>query len=152
MAAVRFVYVIEAERQFVKIGFASKPRRRLEMLQSGCPLDLKFTHLWKVVAAQAVENGAHLLLKRHWKRGEWFGCSAEIAAAAVESAAAGLGVALEKADIPAPQPRSYANVGRPSRGGLHLSFEKTKPWIAEGLSRRTWYRRREDAAHFDTIN
>ena len=27
----------------------------------------------------------------------------------------------------------------------HISAEMTKPWAAEGVSRATWYRRREDA-------
>lgn len=32
--------------------------------------------------------------------------------------------------------------GRPLDKDLPYSFERTRPWEAEGMSRRTWYRRR----------
>ena len=33
-------------------------------------------------------------------------------------------------------------VGRPLASAKDKTLEATKPWIADGVSRRTWYRRR----------
>lgn len=34
--------------------------------------------------------------------------------------------------------------GRPLGSLAHLAMERTKPWVAEGMSRATWYRRRKN--------
>jgi len=36
------------------------------------------------------------------------------------------------------------SVGRPRVGRKSETFEATKPWKSEGMSRRTWYRRRKE--------
>jgi len=36
--------------------------------------------------------------------------------------------------------------GRPLDSQKHTTLTATKPWVAEGMSRRTWYRRRADGA------
>ena len=36
--------------------------------------------------------------------------------------------------------------GRPLDSQKHLTLTATKPWVAEGMSRRTWYRRRGEKA------
>ena len=36
--------------------------------------------------------------------------------------------------------------GRPIAGEMHKSNEAMKPWIALGMSRRTWYRRKASGA------
>ena len=36
--------------------------------------------------------------------------------------------------------------GRPLNKDLDKSFERTRPWEAEGMSRRTWYRRKRASA------
>jgi uncharacterized protein (DUF2384 family) len=33
--------------------------------------------------------------------------------------------------------------GRPLDSQKHTTLTATKPWVAEGMSRRTWYRRRK---------
>lgn len=35
--------------------------------------------------------------------------------------------------------------GRPLAKEAHLSFERTKPWEKEGVSKATWYRRKREA-------
>lgn len=34
--------------------------------------------------------------------------------------------------------------GRPLASQAHLSIERRKPWVAAGMSRRTWYRRQAE--------
>ncbi len=34
--------------------------------------------------------------------------------------------------------------GRPLDSQKHLTLAATKPWVAEGMSRRTWYRRQAE--------
>jgi uncharacterized protein (DUF2384 family) len=36
--------------------------------------------------------------------------------------------------------------GRPLDSQKHTTLTATKPWVAEGMSRRTWYRRRKAEA------
>ena len=36
--------------------------------------------------------------------------------------------------------------GRPLATLAHLTIEAQKPWLADGMSRRTWYRRRRNLA------
>jgi hypothetical protein len=38
--------------------------------------------------------------------------------------------------------KKRVNRGRPLASEAHLSAEHKKPWDAEGMSRRTWYRRK----------
>lgn len=52
----------------------------------------------------------------------------------------GDGVALRSAAHPMP---AKSKGGRPRKGKSHLSVESKKPWVKAGVSRRTWYRRRE---------
>ena len=40
---------------------------------------------------------------------------------------------------------SLRRLGRPLDKDRHLSLSATQPWIAEGMSERTWYRRQKEA-------
>lgn len=40
---------------------------------------------------------------------------------------------------------SISRQGRPLHSQTHLTNEATKPWLALGMSRRTWYRRQKEA-------
>lgn len=44
----------------------------------------------------------------------------------------------------APGPRKHKQ-GRPRLGTEASTLSATKPWIAEGMSERTWYRRQKEA-------
>ena len=53
-------------------------------------------------------------------------------------------VALKAAAGVAPGPRKHKQ-GRPRLGTEASTLSATKPWIAEGMSERTWYRRQKEA-------
>lgn len=39
--------------------------------------------------------------------------------------------------------RNRLRIGRPLASQAHLTLSAMKPWLALGMSRRTWYRRRK---------
>lgn len=46
--------------------------------------------------------------------------------------------------VTAGEPATFGKPGRPLDKDRASALEATKPWLAEGLSRATWYRRRAE--------
>lgn len=68
-----YVYAIGMEStQYVKIGHARSPEKRLAALQSGLPFKLELLYVLKVKEPRTVERALHLLLAESQVRGEWF--------------------------------------------------------------------------------
>lgn len=68
---MEFVYCIHAEgTDLVKIGVSSRPRRRLQNLQIGCPFPLSVIGL--VAGGKDAESRIHDDLRNKRKTGEWF--------------------------------------------------------------------------------
>lgn len=86
---IRFVYVIGIDATPVKIGTADDPRKRLQLLQIGCPepLVLHRTLEFPHYAAEPIERAAHEALKDRHRRGEWFNVSIEDAVSTIERVA-----------------------------------------------------------------
>lgn len=66
-----FVYVIEC-RGFIKAGVARDVKRRLCMMQTGCPYELKVLVACQRDNAYHAERVMHDRLKAFHVRGEWF--------------------------------------------------------------------------------
>jgi hypothetical protein len=73
------LYLMEA-REFVKIGIAINPIRRLKGIQSGCPLPVRLARAWSVsddYYALLSEKVAHETLGKWRVQGEWFELGAQ---------------------------------------------------------------------------
>jgi Meiotically up-regulated gene 113 len=94
------VYVITGAHNMCKIGISTDPELRLAALQTGShvPLKLHYVLVLKTIDPRAVEVEAHRILDKHRCAGEWFDVTPEIAEAAVNRAAANLGVGILQAD------------------------------------------------------
>lgn len=90
-AAMVFLYFITtADRQFVKIGIARDPLKRMADLQVGHPTDLVLSGARAYStrsAARAAESGLHTRLADHRSRGEWFYLTPEVRTIALGYAA-----------------------------------------------------------------
>lgn len=88
----RYVYVIGAEGQPVKIGIALDPEKRLKAIQNGFPHRLRIYAQVEAFGGLAprVEREAHRMLADHRMNGEWFACSPELAEATVRRVLASL--------------------------------------------------------------
>lgn len=68
-----YVYAIGiVSTQYVKIGHAGSPKRRLAALQSSLPFKLELLYTLKVEDPRSVERALHDLLADSRVRGEWF--------------------------------------------------------------------------------
>lgn len=69
------LYSISADRQFIKFGFASRPKARLIELQVGSPLKLELLATIDALDqsnAARLESLIHTAAIRYHVRGEWF--------------------------------------------------------------------------------
>lgn len=66
-----YLYVIQCH-EFIKIGIADNPKRRLGELQVGCPYKLTLIRCFASKTPRADERRLHELLRKHHERGEWF--------------------------------------------------------------------------------
>lgn len=82
------IYVAENHAGLKKIGFAKRPRERLSQFQTGSGSDIAFVHHRHVPSDDAwrIEAHAHLILKPHWRRGEWFDIGLQDAISAIDAA------------------------------------------------------------------
>lgn len=85
------VYVIDqADGKATKVGIADDLARRLKGIQCGNPQEVRVhfaLELGDRATAARVEMAAHTVLRRVRLKGEWFGCDAATAKAAVLRAA-----------------------------------------------------------------
>lgn len=74
----RLVYFIQAGESSgpIKIGIANDPNRRIVLMQTCCPLELRL--LLAVPGSERHEERLHQLLKAHRIRGEWFEPHADV--------------------------------------------------------------------------
>lgn len=72
-----WVYFIRCQ-EFVKIGWARMPARRLVDLQMGNPFEMWIAGVVGPTAQHPAENRLHAKFKKHWHRGEWFDWCPEI--------------------------------------------------------------------------
>lgn len=91
------IYVISEETSppTVKVGYASNPKKRLTQIRKKTGRDLGIIHCVRAFCefkAMEIEDAAHKALAFFWDRGEWFTCSPETAAIAVDKAAKRLGL------------------------------------------------------------
>lgn len=66
-----YVYVIRCQN-FIKIGVADNPRKRVTELQVGCPYKLDLIQSFASKCPRGDERRLHNLLRKHHQRGEWF--------------------------------------------------------------------------------
>lgn len=76
MKVVYFILCPGFVRPIVKIGSACDPRKRLEALQCGCPLDLILTAV--MIGGYREEVELHKRFASARSRGEWFYMNKEI--------------------------------------------------------------------------
>mgnify|MGYP001821831352 CR=1 FL=1 len=78
-----WVYIItnEAWPEWVKVGMADDPKKRLSGYQTGSPMrDYALFGAYKVNDRRAAEKAAHNILKENYsKKGEWFKCNPAVA-------------------------------------------------------------------------
>jgi len=69
-----YVYVITADEfeSLYKIGLAKNISKRMSMLQTSCPYELKLVHCAWFENAYRVEGAFHYLFENKNVRGEWF--------------------------------------------------------------------------------
>lgn len=95
------VYVIQC-REFVKIGFAKDPIKRLSTIQIANPYTLEFVHseeLRSITYAGIAERAAHRLLVDHMTQREWFMVNPEAATKVVSVTAAATRELAEAHDL-----------------------------------------------------
>jgi hypothetical protein len=86
-----FVYVIGPRSGPLKIGIAADVSARLYNLQTCSPFPLFIHALWLTARrseAEGIEFESHRILQKSHSHGEWFNCSLERAAEAIEIAGA----------------------------------------------------------------
>lgn len=72
-----FIYIINCQDKFYKIGKAADIRRRFRQIQSDCPFELSL-YAWvrfkDSASALHAESEIHQRYKEkhHWMRGEWY--------------------------------------------------------------------------------
>ena len=98
IAGSGFVYVLRRADGEVKIGTTKNPPQRLRNLQTGSSLPLSFAYVAATGSAARIEQGAIELMRRFRLHGDWFEASAEMAASAVNAAAARLHAGLNPVD------------------------------------------------------
>lgn len=83
-----YIYVMRCG-EFLKIGMAADPRRRLESFQIGNPLPVEIAHKRLVSRwyAKHIESACHRALAAHAHRNEWFRCDLALAKAVIRHAA-----------------------------------------------------------------
>ena len=70
-----YLYIIQS-KEYLKIGIANNPRKRLRTLQTGNPHKLKILNKYYCIRnANEIEKKVHYLLKPYHVRGEWFKCT-----------------------------------------------------------------------------
>lgn len=82
-----FIYVIASDPAGpCKIGYASKPERRLRQLQTGHPerLELFHTQPFERPRAKLIERILHKTLKFRREQGEWFAIDVKTAIAEID--------------------------------------------------------------------
>lgn len=68
-----YIYAIEAEGQFTKIGRSKYfPEKRIRALNTGCPLHLKLMGYIQTEDMLDLESSIHYKLTKYHKKGEWF--------------------------------------------------------------------------------
>jgi hypothetical protein len=71
--SIGYIYAIEAEEIFTKIGLSKDfPTKRLSNLQTSCPLELKLKGYIKTENMNSDEKKLHNIFDKYHKRGEWF--------------------------------------------------------------------------------
>ncbi len=66
-----YVYLV-ACGDFVKIGLAADPQKRLAMMQTGNPIELTIIKVWHTLTPQIDEECLHAQYEKYRVRGEWF--------------------------------------------------------------------------------
>jgi hypothetical protein len=66
------IYFIQSQSGEIKIGIANKVRKRLKVLQIGCPFKLKLLFSIRSKIINLTEKDLFRKFKPHRKRGEWF--------------------------------------------------------------------------------
>ena len=67
------VYVITSpDFEFIKIGMSTSFKKRLRVLQVGCPFDLDMWLFIYTEVPREIEKYLHACLAHCWVRGEWF--------------------------------------------------------------------------------
>ena len=155
----------------IKIGYASRSaEERIKALQTGSAFKLEV--LAEVEGDYPLETKFHKLFSAHRLHGEWFRRTPEIMAAievlratrrvrdgipntrrdvslrqgssAVRGSGGGKGEPDRGQGMATENAPKATRKGRPLESERHLTTEQTKPWVASGMSRRTWYRRRKE--------
>lgn len=78
-----FVYVVEC-RGYVKFGVSNNAKRRLNLLQTGCPFQLTLLASFERKRPYKTEERLHLKLHRYHVRGEWFDVPTEVMGAVIK--------------------------------------------------------------------
>ena len=71
MAGEGYIYIVRAG-QFYKIGMSANPKKRIEAINQGLPLDLEVIGTWPALSARDVEVELHEQCKGRHAKGEWY--------------------------------------------------------------------------------
>lgn len=85
----RWLYVIGGRRPPYKVGLATNPARRLSEIQVGNPNRMEIRALFYNSSqrdTRDVERAVHLALRKHRRRGEWFGAELDEIISAIKDA------------------------------------------------------------------
>lgn len=97
-----FIYVIRsADSNLVKIGVSANPSTRLAQLQTGSPARLSFAYIAGLRCdGFAIETCAQEIVRAYHCEGgdDWFSCGADMAVAAISTAAYRLGEPIASID------------------------------------------------------
>ena len=69
--SMQFIYLIQCG-EYVKIGIATDPHKRIQELQIGNPQTLRLLHVLLSLDAAADERLLHSRLSDYYVRGEWY--------------------------------------------------------------------------------
>jgi hypothetical protein len=73
IAGAGYVYIIQCENHSLyKIGVAANVESRRQLLQIGCPFELRTVEFSKCRDPYATEELLHEMVGKHRVRGEWF--------------------------------------------------------------------------------
>lgn len=103
---MKCLYVVGRESGPVKIGFASDVRKRIMVMQTGCPFPILPLHCFEVDNAPALERACHMFLREKRTNGEWFEITSDEALSAIYAVSKFMRVELDEIDVSAFMPVS----------------------------------------------
>lgn len=147
MTPTQSVYVMAIPSGYRKIGIAADPDFRRISLQGASPEKITIEFVANIssgrITAAGMEREIHRILADFRSSGEWFKVTLEAIEAAFSVAWDNL--IKSSRGTGSIGPAGTRKTGRPRLGLEAKTLKATAPWTAARMSRRTWYRRQQEA-------